>query len=208
MIEELDVTTDAPQRQRPGPKPKPALDLDTIAALIRDSQIETAHQIAALSARVEAAEAKAEAVPQQFIRAQVQTWGNRDLEPANAFAGLEGMTVGEERQPTKRLPISAKDGLIPPDVARRMPQRFRTGQYVRINPDATRPGSDRPWSEVLAGSPRSGGSAWGNRIAEVGVVKDCVFTGGYGWKYQCKFDGMVGARDHQDGFYESELLPA
>jgi hypothetical protein len=200
---EAPVTDEAPARQKPGPKPKPQPDLSSIAAMIQDAQAETRAQIESLAARVEAAEAKADAVSPQFVPTQIQTWGNRDLERApNGFDGLADLAIGQEVGGSRqRLPISSKEGLIPPDVARRMPQRFRRGQHVRINPQATRPGAERTWGEVLA-------TEKAKRWEPTGVVRDCVFHGGDGWKYQVKIVGMTGARDHQDGFYESELLPA
>lgn len=192
----------AAERRRPGPKPKAEIDLNAIAALIQESQAETAARIDSLTARVERAEAVAAAAGPQFVQSRVETWGNRELQGANGYDGVQDLEPGQDRLGAKqRLPISAHDGLLTADAARRMPQRFVKGQRVRINPEATRPGADKTWATVLA-TPR------GQQFADVGQVRDCVFTGGYGWKYQVHVPGMVGARDHQDGFYESELLPA
>jgi len=208
MIETIDapdmMTDAAPQRQKPGPKPKPTISMDDLAKLIVDSQTETAQQIAALAARVEAAEAKAAqavtAVP-QFVKSEVQTWGNRELQEGAGFAGISNLRAGQEATGVQdRLPITPR-GRIPDEIAAMNQPRYGKGQRVRINTEATRHGAERTWAEVLA-SPK------GQQIATVGVIRDIQFLGGQGWKYQCRFAGMIGARGQEDGFYEYELLPA
>jgi hypothetical protein len=77
-------------------------------------------------------------------------------------------------------------------------KRFSDGDYVRINPDVTREGSERTWGEILEKIGSDG----------VGVVTQVLglYKGGI-WKYKVRIP-KLGTRNATDGYYDRELLPA
>ena len=72
---------------------------------------------------------------------------------------------------------------------------FRSGDIVRINPEALKWGSDRYWRDILGERPGVGE-----------VLARQYMTKTYEPKYTVHIPGITGVRG--DGFRESELLPA
>lgn len=127
--------------------------------------------------------------------------------PEDSRAMLGRLQKGEQRSGDRtRIPQGSDSHPLPDHILYGNPSPFEQGQMVRINPDATREGSERTWGEVLA-DPKNRRIQAENPDA-IGTVLRVERYSKYThlWKYKVRIDGMT--RPNGDGFTQDELLPA
>lgn len=110
------------------------------------------------------------------------TSGQRSFVPVTSGFGFEGV----------------KGNRIPDAMLGHLNKRFSEGDMVRINPDATREGSNVTWGEILAKHNADGVGV----VVRVSDFRKCGM-----WKYKIRTT-RVGGYMGMDGFYDYELLPA
>lgn len=201
-------TVAVPEKKKPGPKPgfkrkwsapngvrqEEVLD-PRIEALLKQTE-ELIKQNEGLTARLEAAEKQA---PPKFVPMKQDSTPNvaGTYDPPEKIKAkvMKGLTRTGEA-------VSGRVGLFSsPEFLKKIPPQnrpiFKSGDAVRINPEATVWRGDKTWGEVLEAK----------HIAGVGEILSIQYmTKTWEPKYTVHVPGLT--RKDGDGFRESELLPA
>jgi len=128
-------------------------------------------------------------------RAQIEALGSQKKGDAEFSDGLQGPFIGV----TSGFGFEGVRGNRVPDaMIGSLNKRFDVGDMVRVNPEATREGSERTWGEILTKHNADG-------VGVVTAVSDFRKCGM--WKYRVRLMKVGGFRG-LDGFYDYELLPA